>query len=651
MRWYAALLRLFPRSFRDAYGDEMTAAARTRLRDAGSAGGRAAAVAACTWDAVAAAAGVHADLLRQDLSTAVRSLRRAPGYAAAAVFVAALGIGATTAAVAVTDHVLIRPLPFPDPGRLVKIYQDQGFRGYARMELSPPNFLDFRRESRSFSGLAAYAFWSFNLTGVDEPLRIDGITATSDLFSVLGVPAALGRTLTSIDDDPGAPLTVVLSHRLWSTAFGGRPDALGQTLILDDAPHTVVGVMPPHFVFPDREVSLWVPLRFTGDTMADRANWYLNSVARLADGTSIEAARTEMNGIAAVLARAYPDTNARNGATVVRLRDELSASSRLLLWALVGAALCMLLIACTNLAGLFLARSLSRQADLSIRVALGAGRERLVRQLLVEHLLLALCGGAVGVTLAVFGTPVIARLVPTSLPIAETPAADLRLMGFALLLTLATGWLFGAIPARRLAGQASIDGLREAGRTGPGRATERTRGWLVCAEIAASLVLLVSAGLLIQALWRVQQVDPGFDATSIVTLRTSLPADRYSETAVRERFYDRVLTTVRALPGVTGAAYISQAPMAWGGGIWPVAVDGEPQDTSSTYTANLRMISPAYFETLGIPLREGRDLRPSDTLDTPRVALVSESFVERHWPGQTAVGRTVSLADDTFTVV
>lgn len=564
--------------------------------------------------------------------------------------VGALGIGATTAVVAVTDHVLVRPLPFPSASRLVRLYQDQSFRGYSRMELSPPNFGDWRRESRSFSGMAAYSTFSFNLVGKGDPLRLDGVMATSDMFAVLGVSPLLGRSLTSIDDQPSSPLTMVMSYRLWTTAFGGRPDVLGQSVTLNDDSYVVVGVMPPQFSFPSRETPFWVPLRMTGDLMADRANWFLNVIARLADGTTIEQARAELGGIAAQLSRAYPDTDALNGATVIHLRDEVSANGRLLLWALLGAGLCMLLIACTNLAGLFLARALDRQRELSVRAALGADRNRLVRQMLVEHLLIACLGGALGAMLAVVGTPAVARLVPTTLPIAETPAADGRLLAISIGLTIITGFVFGVVPARRLAGSVSIEGLRDGGRVVASHSTERLRGALVCAEVAASLVLLVCAGLLILALWRVQQVDPGFRADGVVTLRTSLPVTRYDTATMREPFYHRVLEAVRALPGVTSAGYISRAPMLWGGGIWPVTVDGQPEDRSSSTTASLRMATPGYFETMRIPLLQGRYLEERDEPSTPRVAVVSQSFVDRHWPGKNPLGRTLTMAFDTYTV-
>ena len=651
MSWYRALLRLYPLSFRAEYGGEMAAIFAFRLANAQGLRERMALWGEALLDIVSSAPAAHSDLLRQDLRTAVRSLGRSPGFTLAAVLVAALGIGATTIAVGLTDHVLVRPLPFPRADRLVKLYQDQSFRGYSRMELSPSNFLDWKRESRSFERVAAYTSASVNMIGTGQPLRLDGVATTGELFGVLGIPAALGRTMTSIDDAEGSPKVMVLSHRLWSTAFGANADVIGQSVRLNDEPHLIVGVMPPHFNFPSREASFWAIRRFTAADLEDRSNWFLHGVARLKDDVTLARARAESSAILARLAEAYPDTNARNGAAVVRLRDEVTRQSRLMLWALAGAAVCMLLIACTNLAGLLLSRALQRHRELSVRAALGAGRERLVRQMLTENLVLAGMGGVAGALCAVMGMPLVARLVPTTLPIPDAPSVDVRLLSLSLLVTVASGLFFGVVPAMKLAGSASVQGLKEGGRTGASRSTERLQSVLVIGEVTASIVLLVSAGLLLQALWRVQNVAPGFDATGVLTLRSSLPVPKYDATARRQQFYQRVLAEVRAMPGVRQAAYISFLPMVMRGGIWPVTVDGRPEDPDNTHTASLRLVTPGFFDTLQIPLLNGRDVRDSDVLTTTLVAVVSQSFADRHWPGQDPLGRRLSLARDDMTVV
>jgi len=651
MLFYRLLLALYPRAFRAEYGDELLRTFGERHREAVTAPARVTTWLSLAGDTLVSAAGAHADLLRQDLKASLRTFARTPGFAAAVVLVAALGIGATATAFVITDHVLVRPLPFPRADRLVKIYQDQSFRGYSRMELSPPNFLDYQRDSRSFEAMAAYTPWSSNLLGAGEPARVEGANVTGSLFAVLGAQPAMGRTLTTADDRLDAPMTVVISHSLWQTQFAGRADILGQSILLDDQPHTIVGVMPASFTFPYRETDFWFPFRFNGGSADDRTNWYLNVVARLRDEVSIQQARTEMSGLAANLAQAYPDANAKNGATVIGLRDELTRQARLTLLALAGASLCMLLIACTNLASLLLSRTLDRHRELSVRTALGAGRDRLVRQMLTENVLLTAMGGVVGVAAASLLVPFVTRLVPTSLPIAEAPTLDGRVLGLCVLVTAATGLLFGVLPSMKLASSASLDGLKEGVRTGPSRSTERLRSFLVIAEVGASMVLVVCTGLLLQALWRVQSVNPGFDATGVLTLRTSLPIPKYQVTQDRERFYRTVLQEIRSIPGVANASYISFLPMVMRGGIWPIRVDGQPEDPNNAYTASLRLVTPGFFDTLRVPLVRGRDVRDSDRADTPRIALISESFARRHWDGLDPIGRKVTLPFSDFEVV
>ena len=406
---------------------------------------------------------------------------------------------------------------------------------------------------------------------------------------------------------------------------------LGRTVILDETPHVIVGVMPPTFDFPSRTTEFWTTLEFDADAYEDRGNTFLQVVARLAPGVTVDQARAELRLIAAQLERQYPEGNAKTSATVMRLRDELGSQARLMLLALAGASLCLLLIACMNLAHLLVARALGRRRELAVRVAIGAAPERLVRQLLTESLLVTGCGGALGVLIAIAATPLIARLVPTSLPIAEMPGIDLRLLGLAAMVTLATGIAFGVLPAFRVARSTRLDALRETNPVGPGRATERLRSGLVVAEIAASVVLLVAAGLLMRALWNVQQVDPGFRTDGVLTMRTALPWPAYRSTARREQFFERVLTDIRALPAVQSAAYISFLPMVMRGGIWTVTPEGQPEDPVESRSVSLRLVTPGFFDTMQIPLRQGRDVRAGDKLDpsTPLVEGVPVPSVAR----------------------
>ena len=399
----------------------------------------------------------HLDILRQDLRHTVRSLSRAKGFALTAILVAALGIGATTATFSILDYALLRPLPFPQPEQLVRVWQDQTFRGYSEMEVSPPNFRDYQRMSGSFADMGAGHNVSVNLVGRGEPRRLDGEAVTFELLRLLGTAPALGRAFTAADDAPGAPGTLLLSEALWKSQFAADPAVIGQSVLLDDDPFTIIGVMPESFAYPSRQTRFWIPARFTEQTYEDRGNYWLKVVGRLKPGVTLEQARSEMRGIAAALERAYPKENARNSATVNPLSARLSRQSRLLVTALFGAALAVLLISCTNLANLLLVRAIARRRELAVRAALGAGRERLLRQLLTESLLLALVGGALGVVLAAAAAPLLARFLPASIPVTAMPAVDLRILLFAAALTMLTGIAFGVLPAlarlRRRAGR------------------------------------------------------------------------------------------------------------------------------------------------------------------------------------------------------
>lgn len=646
MRLYRALLRLYPAGYRAEYGDELHAVFAERMRERTGALSRLVAPFAALADVVPNACLVHADLLRQDLRHAARSVARAPGFALTVVLVVALGIGANTAAFSLADFVLLRPLPFTQPDRLVRLWQ--AVPGYGRFELSPANYRDWRAAAGSFAAMAAYANREANLTGAAEPERLAIARATPELFGLLGVPPLAGRAISPADSADGRIL--VLGHGLWQRRFGGDPGVLGTTARLDGEPYTVVGVMPPGFRFPSRETDAWTPLLFRPEDYLDRNDNYIHAVARLGPGVSLDLASAEMATVAAALERQYPEENRDTRALVVGLRDDLSERSRLLLLALCGAAVCTLLLACANLASLLLVRGTARARELAVRSALGAGPERLVRQLVTESLMLAAIGGGLGVALAVYGTPLLGRLVPASLPVSDEPSASLPVLVAAVVLTVLTGLGIGIGPAVAAARSRSFDALRDGARTVGGR-TRRVRAALIVTEVAASAALLVSSGLLLRAVHRLQSVDPGFRAENVLTLRTALPWATYGVTAKRERFYRRVLDEVRALPGVEGAAYVTAVPMRLKGGIFPVAIDGEARVADVSNSVALRAVTPEYFETLGIPLREGRDVAASDTRRSPLVAVVSGSFARRYWPARRAVGMRFTLAGEERTIV
>lgn len=637
MSLYRLLLHLYPSSYRADYGDEMAADFEQELRQCNGALSRFGVRLNMIADVLANAAAVHWNIAKRDLLYSLRSLRNSPGFTVTALLLITLGIGATAAVFTLADFVLIRPLPFPHPEQLVKVWEKHP--GYSRMELSPANYRDLKTPSTSFQEVAAYNdFNSKNLVGHGEPVRIDGALVTGNLFETLGRPALIGRTFTDRDDAPGAPGTVVVSYSLWQSEVSGDPALLWKAIFLDDEAYTVIGVMPPDFRFPSRETEFWTPFRFAEDAYKERDNNYIIGLGRLKPGVSVQQARTELSMIAGRLRQQYPKENENVDANVVALRDDLSNQSRLLLLTLCGAALCMLVITCANLANLLLVRSLARQKELSIRVSLGANRRSIVRQLLSESTLLGLTGGAMAIGVAYAALPLLSRLVPNALPVEQLPPLDLRMLAFALCLTAMTVIAFGVIPAVRASRSAGLCGLREGVRTG-GTGHHRLRSALVIAEVVTSVVLLTSSGLLIRALWRVKSTDPGFRTDGVLTVRTEMPVPKYEKVSVREQFYSKVLSDIRSLPGVTGAAYTSGLPMRWRGGIWPVVVNGQPENRAEGNSASLRFVTPEFFSTLGIAVKQGRSVSESDTSDRQWVAVVSESFVKRYWPGEKAIGR------------
>ena len=645
MRFYRALLRLYPRSFRREYESELCAAFAERMRGYAGPFAPLAGVLAALGDAVPNAVAAHAEILARDLHVAGRAVRRAPGFAVTTILVVALGVGANTAAFSLADFVFLRPLPYHEPERLVKLWQRTP--DYGQMELSPANYRDWKTSAKSFTDFAAYSPTAANLVGGTEPRRLEIVSATPEFHQVLGVRAFLGRTLMPTDAD-GVPV-VVLSYALWQNQFGADPGIIGQAVRLDDTPHTVVGVMPPAFNFPQSGTDAWTPLLFTEESYEDRDDTYITGVARLRDGVSVAQARGEVIGIAARLERQYRELE-NVSAWVYGLRDEISSRARLLVLALCGAALCILLLACANLASLFLARATSRARELAVRTALGAGREQIIRQLVTESVALSVLGGVAGIALAWVALPVLARLVPQSLPLAMVPSVDARVLAFAFALMILTGLVFGVGPAIGAGRGTGLELLRAGTRSTSGR-TRRLRAGLVVVEISASVVLLILSGLLIRSVWNIQARDPGFSTENLLTLRTALPRPKYDSVAQREQYYTNVLRGVRALPGVTSAAFTTGLPMVMRGGIWGAGLPGIEPPRTGAHSVSLRYVSTGYFAAMAIPLRAGRDVEDSDTQKSPYVAVVSESFAERHWPNDNAIGKRFSVAFNERTVV
>lgn len=645
MSFYNALLRLYPRSFRAEYGPELIRTFQESVRDRG----KVAAAIAALFDVVPNALAAHGRILAQDLRYARRTLSRSPGFALTVVMVTALGVGANTAVFTVTDFVLLRPLPFREPEALVRICEGpkEGGGWGCMNELSPANYRDVTKASQSFETVGVFAQSSVNLVGSGDPVRLQSLLVSAQVIPLLGVTPLLGRLFDTTAARDRDNQSVVLGYGLWQSRFGGDFRVLGQTIQLGGRPMTVIGVMPQGFHFPSPDVQLWMPLVLTEDDFSDRTNTYLHGIARLKHGVSFEQARGDINTLAARFQKDYPETNAETGFSFFRLRDADSPRYRVMLLALSGASLALLLLTSANLANLLLARASNRERELAVRAALGAGRERLVRQMLTESIVLALIGGVVGLLVAVLAMPLLSYLIPTSLPQADRPGVDLRTLALAGSFTALIGIGFGLLPALRVGGKTGFSALREGARSGGRR--QRLRTVLVTAEVSISVALLISSGFLIRAVMRVNAVDPGFSPESVLAMRTELPSPRYDEPIRRNEFYRQVLEKVSVLPGVRAAAYTSGLPMVLTGGIAGVEVPGQEVPNRRTSGVGWRFVTPQYFRVLEIPMVQGREIEEADGPDRPLVAVVSESFVNEYWPGENPIGKTFRVqARDTL---
>jgi predicted permease len=465
---------------------------------------------------------------------------------------------------------------------------------------------------------------------------------TPNLFALLGVQPLLGRAFTEEEDQRGAQV-VVISYRLWQRRYQRDPNAVGRSILMDGNKYTIVGVLGPNFVFRNRENDFYIPAHFSPQQLANRGSHFLTVVARLRPGVTLQRAREEMSSIAHGLAKQYPDNNYRLGAVVYPFKEEVVGETRIALLVLMGAAGSVLLIACANLASLLLARAVARQREMAVRAALGAGRWRLVRQMVTEAMVLSMAGGAIGLLLAPVGMRVLARLVPAGLPGSAAPALDARVLGFTLMLALATGILFSIVPSIQAARASLNDLLKQGGRSGVGARGRGARDILVILEVAAALVLLIGAGLMIQTLARLRSVDVGFRSDHLLTLRTQLPRAKYSQPASRLAYFDRVIDQIRALPGVEHAAYASMLPFESIGNTNGFQVEGIPYDPNAGEDALFRVGTNEYLQTLGVKLIEGRLYSASDGADTQPVIIVNETFARRFWPKETALGHRVSF--------
>ena len=605
----------------------------------------------------AAKSNLLADVLH-DLRYAARLQRKNPAFTIVAVIALALGIGANTAIFSVVNTVLLRPLPYKDPERLVMVWEDASRQGYPRDTPAAANFVDWRDQNQVFEGMAAIADESFNLTGSGDPERLEVRLVSANLFPLLGVEPQLGRVFTAAEDQPGAQHVVLLSYPLWQRRFGGNPGIVGQALTLNGESYVVVGVMPARFQFPSSDDQAWVPIAFTQEDAANRGRHYLQVLARLKPGVSLGQAQSDMSTIASRLQQQYPQFNAEIGAVVQPLHEYLVGDIKPALLVLLGAVGLVLLIACANVANLLLARAAVRQKEIAVRVALGARRWRLIRQFLTESVLLSTLGGLVGLAIGYGGLIVLKAFIPENISQAREISMDLKVLGFTFLVSVATGLIFGLAPAIQAARFNQIETLKEGGRdAATGAGGKRLRGVLVTAEVAISLVLLIGAGLLINSFLKLRNVDPGFRAENLLTMKIVLPEPKYETRALRSAFYTNLIQRVQSLAGVRSAAVTTNLPLYRQGNSIGISIDGQPDPPPGQERIIVtRIVSPSYLDTMGIPLLRGRQLSEQDTDKTPRVVIVSETMARSYWPGEDAIGKRIGLGritkpEDWFQII
>lgn len=585
----------------------------------------------------------------QDLRYGARMLLKNPFFTATAVATLALGIGANTAIFSVVYTVLFRPLPFENQEQLVMVWETFLSRGNVRGTPSPPDFREWRGRAKSFRQMAAFYDTNFNLSGAGEPERLPGAVVSAELFPMLGVKAALGRTFLQAEEEFGAHRVVVLSQALWQRRFGADARLVGKSITLNDQPYTVVGVAPPDFKFADfagagAEAELWVPMAFApGDPYNTRGNHFLSVLARLKPGLTVAQAQAEMDVLTGQLAQEHQE-NAGLGARVVPLRDEMVGDYRTALLMLMGAVGFVLLIACANVANLLLSRASARRREFAIRSALGASRLRVVRQLLTESLLLGATGGALGLLLAWWGVKLLLTLGPADLPRAAEIGVDGRALVFTLVLSVATGVVFGLLPALHTFNFDLSGALKEGGRAATtGRRLGVLRRALVVTEIAMSLVLLVGAGLMAGSFWHLLRVDPGFNPEKLLTVQITLPESRYPQSSPHQSqaFFRQLIERLSGLPGVRSAGATTSLPLASGGWGKMLSIEGRPAPASmeSVPVVQYRQVTPSYFTTLGMQLLKGRFITEQDAGESPPVALINEEMARRFFPGEDPLGK------------
>jgi putative ABC transport system permease protein len=590
--------------------------------------------------------------LLYDLRYGARMLLKNRSFTAIAVLVLGLGIGANTAIFSVIDAVLLHPLAFKEPSRLVAVWEtneQSGAEANLRNEVAKGNFYDWRNQNRVFEQIAALTYSNFNLIGTGDPERIQAAVVSYNFFETLGVRPAIGRTFLPEEEKLTAPRVVVLSHGLWQRRFGGEQNLIGKTLTFNGEQFTVAGVMPAGFQiqFPaSLAVEMWTPLR-QGPTDNDRKEHYLYTLARLKAGVSLEQAQAGMNLMARQLQQQYPDTNSASGVNIVPLLKQLVGGVQPYLYLLFAAVGFVLLIACANVANLMLARLAGREKEIAIRLAVGATRGRLLRHLLTETVMLSVLGGAFGFLLAGWGIELLRRLAPTNLPRLGEIGLNAPVALWTLGILLLTGILFGLAPALQASRPDLNSSLQQSSRSSGGPKRSQLNRLLVVSEIALALLLLVGAGLMIRSSMQLQQVDPGFERKKLLTMNIALPRQRYKESQQANLFFDQLLERVGRLPGIEAAGGVDPLPMSGSDSSSGILIEGQPLlALADRPEAGERSVTPAYFRAMKIALLEGRQFDERDRTDAPRVVIVNEALARRFFPGASAIGKRLGLDED-----
>lgn len=599
------------------------------------------------------------ETLLKDIRYGIRGLLKRPGFTVVAIITLALGIGANTAIFSVVNAVVLRPLPYAEPDRLVTLWETMP--GSDRRSVAPGNFVDWRTQNKSFQDMAATFYANFNLTSDGEPERIDGATITSNLMSLLGASAQLGRTFQPDDDEHQDRSVTLLSDGLWKRRFGADQNVVGRTITIDETPHTIVGVMARGFQYPSRS-DLWVlgrnrgavPMSLisqvpTNDWVHERDAHFIKVIARLKPGVTLSQAQSDIAGITRRMEQEFPKTNSGLGSNVVPLHAQIVGDVRGVLFILLGAVGFVLLIACTNVANLMLARAGQRDREIAIRAAVGATRRRLIRQLLTESLLLSIVGGLAGLVVSIWAVDLFVKLSPGDIPRLSEASVDVKLLGFTLLVSLLTGVGFGLLPAFQATRTNLNTSLKEGGtKASEGRQRRGARNILVVTEIALAQVLLVGAALLAISYVRVTQIDPGFNPERVLTAKIAPSNKKYPDPKTRSAFYTTVLEHLQGLPGVESAGMVMSLPLTGSSMNRGFRVEGRPvPKADENVTMDFQIVSPGYFSTLEIPVKRGRGLSATDTETSERVIVINDTMARRYWPNEDPVGKRMGIGESS----